>query len=76
LDDFVVVYLDDILIYSKDEKQHEKHIKLVLEKLQSVGLYAKLEKCVFHTFEVEFFGYIISNTGISMDSKKIQIVLD
>jgi len=74
--DFVVVYLDDILIYSKDEKQHEKHVKLVLEKLRSVGLYAKLEKCVFHTSKVEFLGYIVSNIGILMDSKKIQVVLD
>jgi len=73
LDDFVVVYLDDILIYSKDEKQHEKHIKLVLKKLRSIGLYAKLEKCVFHTFEVEFLGYIISNIGISMDSKRFKL---
>jgi len=75
-DDYVVVYLDDILIYSKDEKQHKEHIKLALEKIRSVGLYVKLKKCVFHTFEVKFLGYIISNIGILMDFKKIQVVLD
>jgi len=63
LDDFVVVYLDDILIYSKDETQHEEHVKLILEKLQSPGLYAKLEKCVFPTLKTKFLGYIVSNKG-------------
>jgi len=76
LDIFVVYYLNNTLIYSKDEKQHEEHVKLVLKKLWSAGLYTKFEKCAFHMSEVEFFGYIISSEGISMDSKKIQVVLD
>jgi len=76
LDDFVICYLDDIVIYSKDEKQYKEHVKIVLEKFQSIGLYTKLEKCVFHTIEVEFLGYIISNNKISMDAKKIQAVVD
>jgi len=71
---FIIYYLNDILIYSKDEKQHEEHVKIVLEKLQSTGLYAKLEKCVFYTTKVEFLNYIISNNGISIDTKKIQTV--
>jgi hypothetical protein len=48
LDDIVVCYLDDILIFSKNEKDHEKHVWMVLQKLRDAGLYAKLEKCVFH----------------------------
>jgi hypothetical protein len=48
LDDFVVCYLDDILVFSKNEEEHINHVRLVLEKLRTTGLYAKLEKCVFH----------------------------
>ena len=75
LDNFVVCYLDDILIYSKDIKQHEEHVRLVLDKLRNAGLYAKLEKCNFDQFQVEFLGYIVSCDGISVDQKKIQAVL-
>jgi hypothetical protein len=60
LDDFVVCYLDDILLFSRNEKDHEKHVRMVLQKLRDVELYAKLEKCVFHQPQVEFLGYIIS----------------
>jgi hypothetical protein len=67
LDHFVVYYLDDILVFSKNEKKHINHVRLVLEKLCTVGLYAKLEKCVFHQPQVEFLGYIISGEGLSMD---------
>jgi hypothetical protein len=76
LDDFVVCYLDDILIFSKNEKDHEKHVRMVLQKLRYVGLYTKLEKCVFHQPQVEFLGYIISREGFSMDSKKIQTIME
>ena len=76
LDDFVVCYLDDILIFSKNEEDHINHVRLVLEKLRTAGLYAKLEKCVFHQPQVEFLGYIISGEGLSMDPKKIQTVTD
>ena len=75
LDHFVVIYLDDILVFSKNEKDHENHVRLVLEKLCSVGLYAKLEKCIFHQPQVEFLGYIISGEGLSMDPKKIEVVI-
>ena len=75
LDNFVVCYLDDILIYSKDINQYEEHVQLVLEKLRNAGLYVKLEKCNFHQSQVEFLGYIVSCDGISMDQKKIQVVL-
>ncbi len=76
LDDFVVCYLDDILIFSKNEEDHINHVRLVLEKLRTAGLYAKMEKCVFHQPQVEFLGYIISGKGLSMDPKKIQTVID
>ena len=75
LDNFVVCYLDDILICSKDIKQHEEHVRLVLDKLCSADLYAKLKKCNFHQSQVEFLGYIVSCDGISMDQKKIQAFL-
>ena len=74
LDKFVVCYLDDILIYSKSSEEHEEHVRLVLQKLRETGLYAKLEKCVFHQPRVEFLGYIISNEGLLMDPKKVQAV--
>ena len=74
-DHFVVVYLDDILVFSKNEKDHKNHIRLVLEKLCSAGLYAKLEKCIFYQPQIEFLGYIISGEGLSMEPKKIEVVI-
>ena len=71
LDNFVVCYLDDIQIYSKDIKQHEEHVQLVLDKLCSTSLYAKLEKYNFHQSQAEFLWYIVLCVGISMDQKKI-----
>jgi hypothetical protein len=66
LDHFVVIYLNDILIYSKNEKEYEHHVCLVLEKLREGRLYAKQEKCFFHQSMVEFLGYIVSGDGISI----------
>jgi hypothetical protein len=74
LDDFVVCYLDDILVFSKNEEEHINHVQLVLEKLRTAGLYAKLEKCVFHQPQVGFLGYIIYGEGLSMDPKKIRTI--
>jgi hypothetical protein len=73
LDDFVVCYLDYILIFSKNEKDHEKYIRMVLQKLHDTRLYVKLKKCIFHQPQVEFLGYIISGEGLSIDPKKIQV---
>ena len=76
IDDFVVCYLDDILVFSKNEKDHENHVRLVLEKLRTTRLYAKLEKCIFHQPQVKFLGYSISGKSLSVDPKKIQIVTE
>jgi hypothetical protein len=76
LNNFVVCYLDDILIFSKNEKDYEKHVRMVLQKLLNARLYAKLEKCVFYQSQVQFLGYIISGEGISMNPKKIQTIME
>ena len=75
LDDFVVIYLDDILIFSKNEEEHEKHVQLVLKKLRERGLYAKLEKCLFHQTEMEFLGFVATTEGLKMDSKKVEAIV-
>jgi hypothetical protein len=72
MDKFVVVFIDDILIYSRSE---EEHLRLVLQKLRDHSLYAKLSKCEFRLKQVSFLGHIISKGGISMDPSKIQDVL-
>jgi hypothetical protein len=76
LDDFVVCYINDILIFLKNMADHECHVCLVLEKLQEVSIYAKLKKCGFHQSKVEFLGYIISRDGIHMDPHKVQTIVD
>ena len=74
LDQFMVAYLDDILIYSPDLDTHAQHVRLVLTKLREYGLYAKYEKCVFEQPSVEFLGYIITCDGISMDQRKVAAI--
>jgi hypothetical protein len=76
LDKFVVVFIDDILIFSKTEEEHEKHLRMVLEKLRSNQLYAKFSKCEFWLTEVAFLGHVISTGGISVDPSKVQDVLN
>ena len=71
LDKFVVVFIDDILVFSKNEIEHEKHLRLVLQKLREHQLYAKLSKCEFWLKEVYFLGHIISNGGVPVDPKKV-----
>jgi hypothetical protein len=76
LDKFVVVFIYDILIFSKMEEEHEKHLRMVLEKLRSNQLYAKFSKCEFWLREVTFLGHVISAGGISVDPSKVKDVLN
>jgi ribonuclease HI len=75
LDKFVMVFIDDVLVYSRSEEEHEEHLRLALQKLQEHRLYAKLSKCEFWMKQVAFLGHIISKGGISVDPSKVQDVL-
>jgi hypothetical protein len=75
LDKFLVVFIDDILVFSKTE-EHEKHLRLVLEKLQSNKLYTKFSKCEFWLTKVTFLGHVISAGGVSVDPGKVKDVLN
>jgi hypothetical protein len=75
MDKFVMVFIDDILVYSRSEEEHEGHLRLVLQKLQDNKLYAKLSKCEFWLKQVTFLGHVISKGGISIDPSKVQDVL-
>ncbi|KAL0173539.1 hypothetical protein M9458_029507, partial [Cirrhinus mrigala] len=76
LDQFIYVYLDDILIFSHSLQEHVQHVRRVLQRLLENGLYVKAEKCVFHAQSVPFLGYIVSVEGLRMDPDKIQAVVD
>jgi hypothetical protein len=75
LDKFMVVFIDDIMIFSKNEEEHDEHLCLVLQKLRENQLYAKLNKCEFWLKEISFLGHIISEGGISVDPSKVKVVL-
>ena len=76
LDKFVLVFLDDILIYSKSEEEHEEHLRMTLKLLREQKLYAKLSKCVFYKYRIQYLGHIISNEGIFVDPKKIEAIMN
>jgi hypothetical protein len=75
LDRFVVVFIDDILIYSKNDSDHEEHLRMVLQKLRDNQLYAKFSKCEFWLDEVPFLGHIIFKGGISVDLAKVKEIM-
>ena len=76
LDKFVIVFIDDILIYSKDETDHENHLRIVLETLRKEKLYAKFSKCEFWIKEVQFLGHVINRHGVKVDPAKIEAILN
>jgi hypothetical protein len=76
LDKFIVVFIDDILIFSKTKEEHEKHLSMVLEKLRSNQLYTKFRKCEFWLTEVAFLRHVISVGVISVDPSKVEDVLN
>ena len=76
VDQFVVVFIDGILVYSKDRESHDAHLQVVLETLRKEQLYAKLSKCEFCLTKVSFLGHIVSKEGIRVDPKKIEMVVE
>ena len=73
---FVVVFINDILVYSKNEEEHEQHLRIVLQTLREKQLYAKLSKCDFWIKEVFFLGHIVSAEGIKVDPAKIEVIVN
>ncbi len=76
LDQFVVVFIDDILVYSRSIEEHDRYLRIVLQTLREKQLYAKLSKCEFWLKEISFLGHIVSAKGIKVDLSKIEVVLN
>ena len=74
LDKFVVVFIDDILVYSASIEEHEQHLRVVLEKLRQHQLYAKFSKCEFWLEEVTFLGHVLTAKGVAIDPSKIDTI--
>jgi hypothetical protein len=76
LDKFVIVFIDDILVYSENEEDHAEHLRIVLTRLRDHQLYAKFSKCEFWLRTVSFLGHVLSENGILVDPSKVQEVMD
>jgi len=76
LDVYVMIYLDNMLIYLNNMSEHHQHIKKVLKHLYKTGLYAKAEKCEFHSNSVEYLGYILSPSGLTVSNNKVKVIQD
>jgi hypothetical protein len=76
LDKFVVVFIDDILIYSKNKEEHTQHLRIVLTRLREHQLYAKFSKCAFWLEEIQFLGHVLSAKGIAVDPSKVKDILE
>jgi len=76
LNDFVVVYIDDILVYSNFREEHVEHLRKVFQRLKENKLYVKFKKCKFKVMEVDFLGHRITQEGLKMDDHKVKTILD
>jgi hypothetical protein len=76
LDKFVVVFIDDILIYSKTEEEHAQHLQIILTRLREHQLYAKFSKCAFWLEEIQFLGHVLSANGIAVDPSEVKDILE
>ena len=76
LDRFIIVFSDDILIFSKSMEEHEEHLRIVFQILREKKLYARFRKCKFWLNQVVFLGHVISEEGISVDPSKVEVVVD
>jgi hypothetical protein len=76
LDKFVMVFIDDILIYSKNEEEHARHLRIILTRLREHQLYAKFSKCAFWLEEIQFLGHVLSAKGIAVDPSKVKDILE
>jgi hypothetical protein len=76
LDQFTIIFINDILIYSKTSKEHEEHLRKILERLKSEKLYAKLKKCEFWLDSMSFLRHVISGKGVAVDPEKVKAVVE
>jgi len=76
LDIYMIVYLNNILIYSDNMIDHRKHVKEVLRRLQKNNLYVSLAKCIFYQDKIKFLGFVLDSDGLRMDKMKVQIICD
>jgi hypothetical protein len=76
LDKFVLVFVDDILVYSKNREEHEEHLRMVLQVLREHQLYTKFNKCDFYKKEIQYLGHVISAEGVAVDPQKIKEIMD